>query len=684
MTAPLRMIWANSSLKAPFAMRIASCIALFSLLLAGAAHAAGPAGASAVVALLETTDVHSNVIGYDYFKLAPEAGLGLDRTAALIAQARTQFPNNLLLDNGDTIQGTALADYQALVKPLACDQTLAVYKAMNLLGYDGGSIGNHEFNYGLQYLSQVTGNRFQVAGVDPARPRCAGPAFPQVLSNVYSLKTRQPLFRPWHIIDKQISAVGADGKALTATLRVGIIGFAPPTIMAWDKRHLEGKVYTEGLRESAARFIPEMRAAGADIIVAISHGGLDNSAYSPSMENGNWHLANVAGIDAMLIGHSHQVFPNAASTVPQFNLPGVDKAKGLVNGVPTVMANMWGKHLGVIGLHLTHDGARWVVDKSLTTVEARSAQLADKSFIAANPALAALIAPEHEATIGYVKTPVGVTDFRMSSYFADVGDVSAIAVVNQAQADYVAHYVRTAAPRYARLPVLSMAAPFKSGNAGVNDFTDVRAGSLALNNAADLYLYPNALYAVKVNGAQLKAWLERSAMRFNTIDPARTEPQELINPAYPTYNFDALSSSDVSYQIDLTQAPGQRIKQLLYRGKPVAAGRQFLVATNSYRASGGGDFPGLDGSKTVIASPDTNRDVLIAYIRKTRTLTRAALGGRASWRFAKVATAGPVVFHSAPQVLDLAHEARLDNVSLLRADDGLGKGFSLYQIDLAK
>jgi 2',3'-cyclic-nucleotide 2'-phosphodiesterase/3'-nucleotidase len=665
-------------------MRYQICIPLILLLAAGAARAAVPTGATAVVGLLETTDVHSNVIGYDYFRLAPEPSLGLDRTAALIGEARKQFPNNLLLDNGDTIQGTALADYQALVKPIACDKTLAVYKAMNLLGYDGGGIGNHEFNYGLAYLSQVTGNRFDVAGVDPNKPRCAGPAFPQVLSNVYSLKTRQPLFQPWHIIDKQITATGVDGKPFTVTLKVGIIGFAPPTIMSWDKRWLEGKVYTEGLRESANKFIPEMRAKGADIIVAISHGGLDDSAYSPTMENGNWHLANVPGVDAMLIGHSHQIFPNADSTVPQFNLPGVDKVKGLVNGVPTVMANMWGKHLGVIGLHLQYDGQRWVIDKSQTTVQARGAQQADKSFIAPVAAISALVAAEHEATIGYVKTPVGSTDFRMSSYFADVGDASAIAVVNQAQTDYVARYVKASAPKYARLPVLSMSAPFKSGNAGISDFTDVPAGSLSLNNAADLYLYPNALYAVKVNGAQLKAWLERSAMRFNTIDPGRSEPQELINPAYPTYNYDAMTSKDVRYEIDLTKPAGQRITQLLYRGKPVTPEREFLVATNSYRASGGGDFPGLDGSKTVIASPDTNRDVLIAFIKKTKKLTRAAFGQRPSWHFARVKTAGPVVFHSAPQMLHLAREANVGNVSVLKADDGLGKGFSLYQIDLSQ
>ena len=657
---------------------------LLTLLSVAATAAPVPAGTTAVVALLETTDLHSNVVGYDYFRLAPEPSLGVDRTATLIVQAREQYPNNLLFDNGDTIQGTALADYEALVKPLTCDKTLAIYKVMNHLRFDGGGIGNHEFNYGLQYLNQVTGSRFDVAGVDASKPRCAGPAFPQVLANVYSVKSRQPLFKPYHIIDKQITATGADGKPVSTTLKVGIIGFTPPLIMAWDKRRLDGKVYTAGLRESAAKFIPEMRAKGADVVVAISHGGLDNSAYSPGMENGNWHLAQVPGIDAMFIGHSHQVFPNAASTVPQFNLPGVDKARGLVHGVPTVMANMWGKHLGVIGLQLSFDGTRWVIDKSKTTVEVRAAQQPDKSFVAPDPAIGELIAAEHKATIGYVKTPVGETRFRMSSYFADVGDVSAIAIVNEAQADYVRRYVKSAARQFSRLPVLSMSAPFKSGNAGVADFTDVRAGKLALNNAADLYLYPNTLYVVKVDGAGLKAWLERSAQRFNTIDPAKSEPQELVNPSYPSYNFDAMTSKEVSYEIDITKAPGQRIVNLRYRGKPVAAASEFLVATNNYRASGGGSFPGLDGSKTVIASPDANRDVLIAYIKKTRTLTRTAHGHQGSWRFAKVKTSGPVVFHSAPDMLAVAKEAQLDNVSLLRADDGAGKGFSLYQLDLSQ
>ncbi len=662
---------------------------------------AAPDGARATLALLETSDLHANVLSYDYYKLAPDASLGLERTATLIRQVRAEFPNTLLLDNGDTIQGTALADYQALAAPLRCDQTLAIYKAMNKLGVEGGSLGNHDFNYGLPYLSQVTGARFDVEGVDPAAPRCAGASFPLVLANIYSAKTKQPLFQPFTILDKRISATGADGKPLQATLKVGIIGFTPPGILGWDKRWLEGKVYAEGVRESAQKYLPQMRAQGADIVVAILHGGLDGAPYTPQMENAGLYLAEVPGIDALLLGHAHEAFPNAASTSAPFSLPGVDKVKGTVHGVPTVMASLWGKHLGVIGLRLKREGQRWVVDRAQTTVEARSTLLpaavaevagaggaagiaGAKRYVEAHPGIAGLVAVEHAATIRYVQTPLGTTDFPMTSYFADVGDVSAVQAVNEAQAAYLADYVRANLPQYAQLPVLSVSAPFKSGAAGPGDFTDVKLGAIALNNAADLYLYPNTLSGVKVNGAGLKAWLEKAASRFNTIDPAKTAPQELVNAGFAGYNFDMLTSPDVGYRIDVTQPQGSRIQGLSYKGKPVRDTQEFLVATNNYRASGGGAFPGVDGSSTIFASPDANRDVLIAYIQRTRALTRASNGAARSWRFASVKPRGPVVFHSAPGKLDLARAAGLDNVTQLQADDGAGKGLALYGIDLSR
>ncbi|MEF9415189.1 bifunctional 2',3'-cyclic-nucleotide 2'-phosphodiesterase/3'-nucleotidase [Ralstonia sp. SM1864_UCD524_TZ4] len=650
------------------------------------AASAAPTGTKATLAVLETTDLHTNVLSYDYFKLAADSSLGFERVSTLIAQARAQFPNTLLLDNGDTIQGTALSDYQALVNPIACGQTLAIYKVMNAAGYDGDSIGNHEFNYGLPYLSQVTGNTFNVAGMaDPAQQtRCAGPSFPQVLANVMSAKTSAPLFQPYTLLTKTVTATAPDGSTVSAPLKVGIIGFTPPAITSWDKRWLDGKVYTVGIKEAAQQYIPQMRAQGADVVVAISHGGLDNSTYSPTMENGSWWLSTVPGIDAMLIGHSHQLFPDAKSTVGQFNLPGVDKVNGTVNGVPTVMANYWGKHLGVIKLGLVYDGMHWSVDKTQTTVEARPIQNADKTYVVADPAVSAAIAAEHQATIDYVKTPIGSTDFHMSTFFADVGDPGAIEIVNQAQADSVSAYIQANLPQYASLPVLSVSAPFKSGFGGGTDYTDVAAGSLAINNAADLYLYPNTIYAVLVSGTDIKNWLETAAKRFNTIDPTSATVQKLVG-TFPGYNFDMFTTADLTYEIDVTQAVGSRIKNLQYKGAAIDPAGQFIVATNNYRASGGGNFPGLDGSKTVYASPDANRDVLIRYIKKLGTVTRAANGSQRSWRFTWLASSvAQVQFASAPNRLADATAAGLAGITQVAADDGSGKGLATYQIDLTQ
>jgi 2',3'-cyclic-nucleotide 2'-phosphodiesterase/3'-nucleotidase len=640
-------------------------------------------GTQATLALLETTDLHVNIMSYDYYKLAEDKSLGYERAATLIKQARAEFPNSMLFDNGDTIQGTVLGDYQAIVKPIDCATTEAMFKVMNTMGYDAGTVGNHEFNYGLAYLSQVTGKQLNVAVDGLPTKNCAGPNFPLVLANVNSNKDNKPLFDPYIIITKTLTATGPDGKSVQVPVNIAVIGFAPPPILNWDKRWLDGKVSVTDTVATAQKYVNEARSKGADLVVVLEHGGLDNAPYSATLENMGYYLSQVKGVDAMFLGHSHQILPLATSTVGMFNLPGVDKANGYVNGVPSVMGNYWGKNLGVMKLALVYGKSGWSVNQAQSKMEVRSIQNADKTYVAVDPTIAPLVATEHQATINYVKTPIGDTDFRMTTYFADVGDVSAIEVVNQAQAAYVTDYVQANLPQYNTLPVLSVSAPFKSGFGGGSDYTDVAQGNMAINNAADLYLYANTVYAVKVTGADIKKWMETAAQRFNQIDPKATTQQELVG-TFPGYNFDVFSSADIHYQIDVTQPVGSRIVSLTYKGVAIDPNAEFIVATNNYRASGGGSFPGLDGSKTIYASPDANRDVLIAYIKKAQHLTRVNNGAARSWSFKPVTTAAPVVFHSAQNMLSVAKDVGLNNISVLQADDGTGKGTSTYQIDLSK
>jgi 2',3'-cyclic-nucleotide 2'-phosphodiesterase/3'-nucleotidase len=641
---------------------------------------------TAQLTILETTDLHANVVSYDYFKLADDNSLGLERTATLIKQARVDFPNNLLIDNGDTIQGTALADYQALVSPLACNQKLATYKAMDAIGFDAGTLGNHEFNYGLPFLSQVTGTKFNVDGMATvaSQPTCTGPAFPLVLANVTSKKDGATLYKPYTIISKKVSAKDKDGNTIESTVKVAVIGFTPPPILLWDKRWLDGKVDVQGVVEAATKYVPMARAEGADIVIAASHGGWDTSNYTATMDNANYHLAKVAGIDGILMGHSHSEFPNAACTSTDCSAAGVDKVKGTLHGVPAVMPSYWGKAIGVINYGLVVKNGKWTIDTSKTTVSIRKTLLdaAAKTYVAVDPTIAAAIKAEHEASIAYVKTPIGQSNFALSSYFADIGDVTAIQVVNAAQADYVARYVAANLPQYKDLPVLSVSAPFKSGFAGGTDFTDVKQGPIAINNAADLYLFPNTVYAVKVTGAGIKTWLEKSAERFNQIVPTLTTAQGLIS-TFPGYNFDIFTSADMSYEIDVTQPKGSRIKNLIYKGAPINTTAEFIVATNNYRATSGTQF-GLTAANTIYASPDANRDVLIDYIKARKNLTLAADGSARSWRFTKVTTAGLVTFTSGSGKLAVAQTAGFSNISVVSNDDGSGKGQGVYAIDLSK
>ena len=300
------------------------------------------------------------------------------------------------------------------------------------------------------------------------------------------------------------------------------------------------------------------------------------------------------------------------------------------------------------------------------------------------PAIAATAAV-HAETLDYVRAEVGKTDAPLHSYFALVADDPSVQIVNMAQSWYVAQLLK--GTEHEGLPLVSAAAPFKAGGRGGPDYyTDVAPGPVAIKNVADLYLYPNTLQVVRITGEQLKGWLERSAGAFNQIEPGKAD-QPLLNPDFPSYNYDVIDG--VTYRIDLSQPAlflpngeinvlrASRIVDLMYQGKPVDPEQEFIVATNNYRASGGGNFPGADGSTVILRAPDTNRDIIVRYIVEKGTIAPAA---DANWTFAPVAGAS-VLFQTGPRA-----EAHLDDVRKrgLKIDlVGPGSdGFASYRITL--
>lgn len=620
-----------------------------------AAPALGQGAPRVRLRLMETTDLHVNVLPYDYYRDREDDTVGLAKTAALVKAARAEARNHLLFDNGDLLQGSPMGDWVAYTRGMKPGDVHPMVAAMNELAYDCGTLGNHEFNYGLDFMAAA----FQTA------------KFPVVCANVVKADGT-PLVAPTRVIEKTVT----DEAGGTHTLRVGVIGFVPPQITQWDKNHLEGKVRAIDIVEAAERHVPELRKA-CDVLVALCHSGIAGGARRGGEENAALHLARVPGIDAILLGHQHLVFPGSKDFR---NVEGADADRGTLHGVPAVMPGFWGSHLGLIDLDLERSGPGWKV--AGFKVEARPIyERKDRQvvpLVKAEGDVAGAVKAQHEATLAYVRQPVGETRASINSYWALVADDPSVQIVSQAQVWYVKPLAANLG--LGNLPVLSAAAPFKSGGRGGPDYyTDVKPGPVAIKDVADIYLYPNTLQAVRITGAQVREWLERSAGIFNRIDPAKTEEQPLINGAFPAFNFDVIDG--VTYKIDVTQPSrydlagkladpnARRIVDLAFEGKPLRDDQEFIVATNNYRAGGGGNFPGADGKTTVIEAPDTNRDVIVRYIVEQKTINPSADG---NWSFAPVPASANVVFVTSPAA-ERALPAGLKATRAGEAPDGFAK-----------
>lgn len=613
--------------------------------------------------LLQTTDLHTSLLNYDYYRDTEDNTVGLSKVATLIRQARSEVRNSLLIDNGDLLQGNPLGDYIAKVKGLKDGEVHPMYVAMNLLGYDAASLGNHEFNFGLPFLDTAL----------------KGAKFPTVSANILAADGRTPRFTPYVILQRRVT----DESGREHPLRVGVIGLTTPQITQWDKGHLEGRVTTTDMVATAEALVPRVRAEGADLVVLAAHTGIgtDKVRSGEMAENAGWALSKVPGVDAVMTGHQHLTFPG------QFKeLAGADAARGTLNGVPVAMPGFWGSHLGVFDLELRKGERGWTVasaSASLRPIYRIDENRRRVPLVENQPDIVAAVTPIHEETLRYIRAPFGKLAAPIYSYFALVQDDPAIQIVSDAQLWYARRALQ--GTPHAALPVLSAAAPFKAGGRGGADYyTDVPQGDIAIKNAADLYLYPNTVQMVKVTGAGVQEWLEMSAGQFRQIDPARSEPQDVVDNSFPTFNFDVIDG--VSYEIDITQPrrydndgrlvnpDARRIKGLSFQGRPIDPRQEFIVVTNNYRASGGGRFPGLDGKNVILQAPDENRQALIDYITDRNTVNPSADG---NWKFARVGRPVTLQFDSSPRA-----EALLKvNPALSRLGDG-PNGFVRYGLKL--
>ena len=582
--------------------------------------------------VLATSDMHGHVLPFDYFTHQPDRPHGLARGATLVRQARDEAGEDhcLLLDNGDFLQGTPLSDLTPHPGHGWRGQH-PVMRAMNTLGYDAATLGNHEFNFGLDWLRRTLHEA----------------AFPLICTNVVTRSGDSPLeddtfLPPFVILTRELR----DTAGCAHTLRIGLIGLTPPQIMTWDHAHLAKRLTVRDMVDCARAWVPEIRRQGADLVIALAHSGIETgpdrpmpgpslpdpslprSISEPAMlENAARAIARVPGIDAIIGGHSHRSFPGP----DHGTTPGADSARGTLCDIPCVIPGFAGSHLGQIDVELTRRGEGWQVTGHRATLRPTDAT-------APCPRLARRLARAHAHTVRLTDQVVARTTHPIHSYLSLVQDDPATQLVNHVQRSALQEAL--AQTPHAGLPVLAASAPFKTGGrGGPGHYTDIPAGPLRLRNVADLYGFPNTLCGLLVTGADLRDWLERSAICFNRITPGRTG-QALLDPEVPGHSFDVIAG--LSYRIDLAQparfdgagteiaANARRIRDLCHAGRPVADTDRFVIATNSYRAWGGGPFRGLMARGMIYRGRLSIRDMISEHVTRLGTI---ALQPRSGWGF---------------------------------------------------
>lgn len=549
--------------------------------------------------MLATTDLHAHLLPFDYYADRPMPATGLAQAGHLIRVLRAEMPPGacLLLDNGDALTGGLLSDLLA-DRPAGPHPMIA---AMNALGYDAAALGNHEFDRGLPALR---------AALAPAR-------FPMLCAN---LRVREglPLALPSVLLDRDLP--GPDGAR--HRLRIGLLGLAPPQSAAWNGAALAGGLEARDILDAAREEIPCLRAAGADLVIALCHSGLGPAAPEPGMENAALPLAALPGLDALVLGHTHATFPDPR----QSPRPGVDPQAGTLHGRPAVQPGFHGSHVGLLDLDLAHDGTGWRVASH------RAQAIPVSPDLPPDPGLSALAEPTHAALRALAGRPVGRSEVHLQSYFSLLRPDATLDVVADAQRAE-ARRLLSGRPE-AALPILCAVAPFKAGGRGGPDhYIDIPPGPLALRQVADLYLHPNALGLLEVKGADLREWLERSASAFRQLEPGQTD-QPLLDPAVPSHNVDIIDG--LAWTLDPTRLAlsggGGRIADLTHEGRPVTDGDRFVLATNSYRLGAGGGYGPATRARVLLRSGPPMRDVLLAHVRAAPV----APARRPRWRFASL------------------------------------------------
>ena len=601
--------------------------------------------------ILETTDLHMHLLGFDYLTRQGSDRIGLVNLIPRIEAARADCPNTLLFDNGDFLQGTPMADI--IVRESAGSAHPAL-KVMEALGYDAITLGNHEFDYGIDYLRTILrASRLKVI--------CA------------NLRTdaQRTFVTPWTVLRRKILC--EDGS--WEDIRIGVIGFTPPQITEWSGQELDGRIIADDMVASARTYLPQLAREEVDLTIALCHTGISPLDYHPRMENAARALASLQGIDVLLAGHTHQIFPGDDFA----GIEGVDCRRGTVWGKPTVMAGVRGEWLGQIDLRLVHTGDKFDVDGHSVSLLPPGGPETTKSR-SRERAVVNLLETEHHRTVAALAKPVCRTNRRLTSYFAAIGKDDTAHLMAEAQMDAVRKGL--ARTGYSQLPLLASTSSFRAGgHGGVSNYVDIASGDVSMGDVAAMAPFNNPVCAILLRGWQIRQWLEKTTAFFNVIDEI-AGPQPLIDETVAPYHFDTIHG--LRYRIDLRVPPRpadpgggwrNRVRDLSFQDQPLQDDTLFVVATSGYRAMGGGKQLPSEPLATIFSSSEGLSTLMATKLRDTGV---PSVRPAPPWYFVRFAC-GDLVFSSAPEGVGLLGDPAFEDVTSLGAQED---GFHQFALRL--
>ena len=440
------------------------------LILAGFPLAGSSSAKRVYIVVLGTTDLHGNLFPVDYYTDKTD-NRGLAKISTLIKQVRKETQNVLLIDSGDTIQGTPLEYYHNKKNNQPPDPMML---AMNALHYDAMTVGNHEYNFGLQVLEKARSEA----------------EFPWLSANTYNKGTNQTHYKPYII--KEVAGV-----------RIGVLGLTTPGIPNWENApNYAGLEFHEPLSE-AKKWVPLLRRKErADVVIIAMHMGLEQDLRTGEINPGQVTNENqaiaiaqqVPGVDLIFMGHTHRDLPSV-----------------VINGVQLIQANYWGRHLARVDLYLENAGPHW-------RVFARAARtIAIDDRVAPDQDLLKIGEPYDRETQAWLSRPIGESAAELTAAEARFRDTAILDLIQRVQLE-------------AGKADVSMAAVF-------NPDARIAKGPVTVRDIAGLYVYENTLVVLEVTGQQLQDALEHSAKYFRPYEPGKS-PAELVDEKIPAYNFD--------------------------------------------------------------------------------------------------------------------------------------------------